>query len=101
MANDERKRALEAAQILKSSVFQDATDGIIARSVEAWRNAKTAQEREEAWHLQRAVAILQREIFNVLQCAAVNASGKDEVLNEAISDVKEKVNGRRNGRKRG
>jgi len=95
MANDERKRALEAAHILNSKVFAEAIEGIQGRAVEMWRNGKTAQEREEAWHIQRAAALLQREIFNVLQCAAVNAGGKDEVLNEEVSKAKEKANGRR------
>jgi hypothetical protein len=93
--NDQRKKALDAAMILNSPVFADAVDGIQGRAVEMWKAAKTAQEREEAWYLQRAIAVLQREIFNVLQCAAVNAGGKDEVINAEVEKVKEKVNGRR------
>ena len=82
--NDQRKKALDAAMILNSPVFADAVDGIQGRAVEMWKAAKTAQEREEAWYLQRAIAVLQREIFNVLQCAAVNAGGKDEVINAEV-----------------
>jgi hypothetical protein len=93
--SDQRKKALDAAMILNSPVFADAVDGIQGRAVEMWKAAKTAQEREEAWYLQRAIAVLQREIFNVLQCAAVNAGGKDEVINAEVEKVKEKVNGRR------
>lgn len=93
--NDQRKKALDAAMILNSPVFADAVDGIQGRAVEMWKAAKTAQEREEAWYLQRAIAVLQREIFNVLQCAAVNAGGKDEIINAEVEKVKEKVNGRR------
>jgi hypothetical protein len=93
--NDQRKKALDAAMILNSPVFADAVDGIQGRAVEMWKAAKTAQEREEAWYLQRAIAVLQRELFNVLQCAAVNAGGKDEVINAEVEKVKEKVNGRR------
>ena len=93
--NDQRKKALDAAMILNSPVFADAVDGIQGRAVEMWKAAKTAQEREEAWYLQRAIAVLQREIFNVLQCAAVYAGGKDEVINAELVKVKEKVNGRR------
>lgn len=93
--NDQRKKALDAAMILNSPVFADAVDGIQGRAVEMWKASKTAQEREEAWYLQRAIAVLQRELFNVLQCAAVNAGGKDEVINAEVEKVKEKVNGRR------
>ena len=95
MADDERKRALEAAHILNSAVFTDAIEAIHRRAVEMWRNGKTAQEREEAWYLQRSAALLHRELFNTIQCAAVNAGGKDELLNEEVSRAKEKANGRR------
>jgi len=93
--DEKRKKALDAAAILNSPVFGEAVDGIQGRAVEMWKAAKTAQEREEAWYLQRAVEVLRREIFNVLQCAAVNAGGKDETLNAELSKAKEKANGRR------
>lgn len=94
---DERKRAIEAGQILNSPVFAEALDSISAHAYESWKNAKTTGEREEAWYTQRAVQVLQKEIFNVLQCAAVNAGGKDETLNEAVESAKEKIT---NGRSR-
>ena len=97
---DERKRAIEAGQILNSPVFNEAIDSIVGHAFEQWQNAKTTPEREEAWYIQRAVQILKREIFNVLQCAAVREGGKDEVLNEAVEAAKEKVsNGRSRKRK--
>ena len=95
--DEKRKKALDAAAILNSPVFADAVESIKGRAVEMWQAAKTPQEREEAWYLQRAVAVLYKEIFNILQCAAVNAGGKDEALNTELAKVKEKRNG---GRKR-
>ena len=95
--DEKRKRALDAAAILNSPVFADAVESIKGRAVEMWQAAKTTQEREEAWHLQRAVAVVYKELFNILQCAAVNAQGKDELLNAELEKVKEKRNG---GRKR-
>ena len=93
--DEKRKKALDAAAILNSPVFADAMDGIQGRAVDMWKAAKTPQEREEAWHLQRAVEVLRRELFNTLQCAAVNAGGKDETLNAELAKVKEKRNGRK------
>ena len=95
MVDEQRRKALDAAMILQSPVFADTMQSIQDRAVEMWKVAKTAQEREEAWYLQRAVAILHRELFNILQCAAVNAGGKDEAINTELSKVKEKTNGRR------
>lgn len=98
--DDKRKRAIEAGQILNSPVFSEALGRIAGNAYETWRNAKTTQEREEAWYVQRAVQILQTELFNELQCAAVNAGGKDETLNEAVEAAKEKItNGRSRKRK--
>ena len=93
--DEKRKRALDAAAILNSPVFAEAVESIKGRAVEMWQAAKTTQEREEAWHLQRACAVFYKEIYNILQCAAVNAGGKDETLNTELAKVKEKRNGRK------
>jgi len=93
--DEKRKKALDAAAILNSPVFADAVDSIKGRAVEAWQAAKTTQEREEAWFLQRACAVFYKEIYNILNCAAVNAQGKDVVLNAELEKVKEKRNGRK------
>ena len=93
--DEKRKRALDAAAILNSPVFAEAVESIKGRAVEMWQAAKTTQEREEAWHLQRACVVFYRELYNVLNCAAVNAQGKDEVLNAELAKVKEKRNGRK------
>jgi len=95
MADDQRKKALDAAAVLNSPVFTETMSSIEDRAVKAWRAGKTTQEREEAWYLQRAADVLRRELFNILQCAAVNAGGKDEALNSELTKVKEKANGRR------
>lgn len=92
--DEKRKKALDAAAILNSPVFADAVESIKGRAVEMWQAAKTTQEREEAWYLQRAVAVVQRELFNTLQCAAVNAGGKDNLLNTELEKAKESKNGR-------
>lgn len=93
--DEQRKKALDAAAVLNSPVFAETMSAIEDRAVRAWRSGKTTQEREEAWYLQRAVDVLRRELFNILQCAAVNAGGKDEALNSELSKIKEKANGRR------
>ena len=93
--DEKRKKALDAAAILNSPVFADAVESIKGRAVEMWQAAKTQQEREEAWYLQRACAVFYKEIYNILQCAAVNAGGKDETLNAELAKVKEKRNGRK------
>ena len=93
--DEKRKRALDAAAILNSPVFAEAVESIKGRAVEMWQAAKTTQEREEAWYLQRACAVFYKEIYNILNCAAVNAQGKDEVLNAELAKVKEKRNGRK------
>ena len=93
--DEKRKKALDAAAILNSPVFADAVESIKGRAVEMWQAAKTTQEREEAWYMQRACAVFYKEIYNILQCAAVNAGGKDETLNAELAKVKEKRNGRK------
>ena len=93
--DEKRKRALDAAAIINSPVFAEAVESIKGRAVEMWQAAKTTQEREEAWYLQRACAVFYKEIYNILNCAAVNAQGKDEVLNAELAKVKEKRNGRK------
>lgn len=95
--DEKRKKALDAAAILNSPVFAEAVESIRGRAVEMWQAAKTTQEREEAWYLQRACAVFYRELYNILNCAAVNAQGKDETLNAELAKVKETRNG---GRKR-
>lgn len=93
--DEQRKRALDAGMILNAPIFAETMDALVDRAVEAWRAAKTPAEREEAWFLQRAVSLVKKELFNVLQCAAVRAEGKDKIVNEQVEKAKEKLtNGR-------
>ena len=95
MAHEERMEALEAGRILQSSVFLRAFDALDARYVQAWRASSDATKREDWWHMQRALADVKKEIFDTLQCAALQNGGKDETLNAALNAVKEKLNGRK------
>ena len=94
---DDKQRALEAAHILNSPILTEALDAMDAHAYEAWVNAKDVQGRETAWHTQRAAQILRKELFNIIQCAAVKNGGKDEAINAALETAKETV---KNGRTR-
>ena len=87
--------ALEAGRILQSRVFRDAFDRLDARYVQAWRSSSDSMRREDLWRMQRALADVKKELFDILQCAALKNSGKDETLNAAVSAVKEQKNGRK------
>lgn len=93
--DDQERRATDAGYILNSAVFTETMDNIVDAAVEMWMAAKTPAEREEAWYMQRAVSIVKKQLFDVLQCAAVNAGGKNKAMNEAVKKAKEKLNGRR------
>ena len=95
MTHEERIGALEAGRILQSAVFLRAFDDLDARYVQAWRASSDEVKREYWWHMQRALAEVKKELFDTLQCAALQNSGKDEVLNAAVKAVKEKRNGRK------
>lgn len=95
MTHEERIEALEAGRILQSAVFLRAFDDLDARYVQAWRASSDEVKREYWWHMQRALAEVKKELFDTLQCAALQNSGKDEVLNAAVKAVKEKRNGRK------
>ena len=91
--DEKKQKALEAASILNSAVFTEALGRLDERCVTRWRTAKTAEEREQAWHAQRAVAALRKELFDRLQDAAIDAGGKDAELNASLKKAKEKRNG--------
>ena len=94
MTHEERLEALEAGRILQSPVLQRVFDTLDARYVPAWRSRSASVKREDWWHMQRALAEVKKELFDTLQCAAVNEHGKDETLNAAVRAVKEKRNGK-------
>ena len=95
MTHEERMEALEAGRILQSPVFLRVFDTLDARYVQAWRASSDSVKRDDWWHKQRALAEVKKELFDILQCAAVNEHGKDETLNAALNAVKEKLNGRK------
>lgn len=95
VTHEERMEALEAGRILQSSVFLRSFDTLDARYVRSWRASSDAKEREEWWYMQRVLADVKKELFEVLQCAAIKNHGKDETLNAALNAVKEKKNGRK------
>ena len=95
MTHEERIEALEAGRILQSPVFLRVFDALDARYVQAWRASTDATKREDWWNMQRALADIKKEIFDTLQCAALQNGGKDETLNAAVKAVKEKRNGKK------
>lgn len=82
--------ALEAGRVLQSRVFRQAFARLDARYVQAWRACADSVQREEWWHMQRALAAVKKELFDALQCAALREQGKDEVLNAALEAAKGK-----------
>ena len=95
MTHEGRMEALEAGRILQSAVFLRVFESLDARYVQAWRASSDSVKREDWWHMQRALADVKKEIFDTLQCAALQNGGKDETLNAALNAVKEKLNGRK------
>ena len=95
MTHEERMEALEAGRILQSAVFLRVFESLDARYVQAWRASSDSIKREDWWHKQRALADVKKEIFDTLQCAALQNGGKDETLNAAVKAVKENLNGRK------
>ncbi|HIU17326.1 MAG TPA: hypothetical protein IAB01_02620 [Candidatus Avidesulfovibrio excrementigallinarum] len=95
MTADERQQALEAGRILRSGVFRAALDRLDARCVRAWRACADSAQRDMWWHRQCALAAIRRELFDVLQCAALRAQGKDTVLNAALQAAKQTITAQR------
>ena len=89
LSHEAKQRALEAGRILTSPVFAEALATLDARYVAMWRGAQSAEDRERAWHMQHLLAALRKEIFDVLQCAAVDEHGKNDALNAALRAAKE------------
>ena len=95
MTHEERMEALEAGRILQSEVFLRAFDTLDARYLQAWRACADSVKRDDWWHMQRALEEVKKELFDTLQCAALQNNGKDETLNAAVKSVKERRNGRK------
>lgn len=91
MTHEERMDALEAARILQSRVFCEAFERLDERYVKAWRISTDSVKREDWWYMQWALAAVKKELFDELQCAALEEKGKDEVLNAALSAAKDGI----------
>lgn len=91
MTHEERMDVLEAARILQSRVFREAFERLDARYVQAWRNCADSMKREDWWYMQRALLAVKKELFEEIQCAAIQEKGKDEVLNAALNAAKGKI----------
>ena len=85
---EERQRALEAGRILSSQVLREAFEGIDARLVGKWRSCSCSDERDELWRMLQCLAAVRKELFDILEYAAVKARGRDEALNKALDTAK-------------
>lgn len=84
VTQEERQRALEAAELLDSQVFREAVRVLDGRYVNAWRGAGTPEERELWWLRQHVLVDVQREFLEMVTSVAVRSGGKDEQLNAAL-----------------
>lgn len=89
MTEKERKRAFEAAHVL--DVLGDVFADLDARYVAAWKTSTDAIVREDWWQRQRALQDVKRELFGVVENAALKKHGKDEALNAARMAAKKGV----------
>ena len=85
MTHEERLRAVHAAQLLQDELLGEVFQALDARYVGAWRASRSVEEREQAFYRQRACAEVRAELFKMIQYAAVNEHGSDEVLNAALT----------------
>ena len=92
MTKEEKQRALEAAKLLESPLLEDVLARMDANYIGQWRAADRQEMRERAWVLQHHLLTFKKELFNILQDAALKAEN-DKQLNAALSAVKEKKNG--------
>lgn len=89
MTHEERLRAFDAAKVL------DVLGGVFAeldsRYIAAWRASADAAGREDWWQRQRALADVKRELFGIVENAALREGGKDKALNAARNAAKKGV----------
>lgn len=89
MTHEERMKALDAAHVL--DVLGPVFTELDGRYVAAWRSCKSAQEREDWWQRQRALQDVKRELFGIVENAALREGGKDKTLNAARRAAKKGV----------
>lgn len=76
--SEKREKALEAGRIINSPLFNSIFDELDKKYVQAWRNSADSATREDWWHKQHALAAVRGELFDILKCAAVFKTGKDD-----------------------
>ena len=89
MTHEERMRAFDAAKVL--DVLGDVFAELDARYVAAWRSCSDAAARDDWWQRQRALSDLKRELFSMVENAALREGAKDKALNAARDAAKKGV----------
>ena len=89
MTHEERQKAFDAAHVLDvlTGVFAE----LDARYVAAWRSAADVQARDDWWQRQRVLTDVKRELFSIVENAALKECGKDKALNAARNAAKKGV----------
>jgi hypothetical protein len=86
MTHEERLKAFDAAKVL--DVLGDVFADIDARYVTAWRASLDRESRDDWWQRQKALQDVKRELFGIVENAALREGGKDKALNAARKAAK-------------
>lgn len=86
MTQEERQRAFDAARVL--DVLGFVFTALDERYVAAWRASTDAGKRDDWWQRQRALQDVKRELFGIVEDAALKERGKDKALNAALTAAK-------------
>lgn len=86
---EEKRRAEEAALILRSAVFADAFEQLREKYFRRWLAGQTVEQRERAWHLQAALGEVREDLLAIVQGAVLDSKGRDEDLNRLLKDAKD------------
>jgi hypothetical protein len=89
MTHEERQKAFDAAHVLE--VLGDVFGVLDARYIAAWRTSPDAIARDDWWQRQRALTDVKRELFGIVENAALREGGKDKALNAARNAAKKGV----------
>lgn len=89
MTQQERQKAFDAALVL--DVLADVFEALDEKYVAAWKNSTDSVNRDDWWYRQRALQDVKRELFGVVENAALKEHGKDKALNAARLAAKKGV----------
>lgn len=89
MTQEEHQKAFDAAHVLE--VLADVFGELDARYIAAWRTCADAISRDDWWQRQRALTDVKRELFSIVENAALKEGGKDKALNAARNAAKKGV----------